>query len=150
MVKTRRSGSAFTEQQPPPADAPGLWFGLVDLDNDGDQTRDMYLDAEQLDEYPADHVIGGSWTPRDNRAHSEVLDRIYKICRQDERSSLADAETILSLTYAALAIRALATTIDPGVLLGKAIQRVLAVGYSGGDSIGVGTLRHDGLKFPRR
>jgi hypothetical protein len=40
--------------------------------------------------------------------------------------------------------------LDPGLLLGGAPQRVLAVGFDDGDSIGLGTLRPNGLTFPDR
>jgi len=45
-------------------------------------------------------------------------------------------------------VRWLAMTLDPTLLLGGAPQRVLAVGFDDGDSIGAGTLRHKGLVFP--
>ena len=35
-------------------------------------------------------------------------------------------------------------------MLGGAPERVLAVGYHDGDSIGVGTLRPEGLVFPAK
>ncbi len=143
-------GKAFTEE-PPPDDAPGLLFGLVTRSYGREEMRGISLDAGQLDDdQPDDLVIGGSWNPRDDFAYSEVLDRIYQTCHQDETSPLADAETTISLTYVALAIRALATTIDPDVLLGAATERFLAVGYPDGDCIGLGALRRDGLKFPKR
>jgi len=47
-----------------------------------------------------------------------------------------------------LAARWLATTLGPELLLGGASQRVLAVGFDEGDSIGVGLLRPEGLVFP--
>ena len=75
---------------------------------------DMHVDAGQLDdEEPDDLVIGGSWRPRNEFAHSRVLDEIYKIAHSDEDSPLADAEPVLSLAYGALAIRWLPTTLDP-------------------------------------
>lgn len=41
-------------------------------------------------------------------------------------------------------------TSDPELLLGGAPQRLIAVGFDDGDSIGVGILRADGLAFPDR
>ncbi len=62
--------------------------------------------------------------------------------------ALEAAGYILPLAYGALAARWLATTLGPELLLGGASQRVLAVGFDEGDSIGVGFLRSEGLVFP--
>jgi hypothetical protein len=140
--------TAFTEN-PPPDDVPGLWFGLIDVDRDGEPSFDMHLSGGHLDdEQPEDLVIGGSWGPRNEFAHSGVLDQIHKIAHAQEGRELEDAEYHLALAYGALAVRWLAMTLNPELLLGGAPQRVLAVGFDDGDSIGVGTLGSDGLVFP--
>lgn len=151
--------AAFSDE-PPPDDAPGLWFGLLDVDRASGPTIDMHLDAGQLnDEGLHDLVFGGAWTPSNEFAHSEVLDEIYKTSFADEGGPLGDAAYTLLLAYGALAVRYLAKTLDPSLLLGGATQRVItlasttprtqAVGYHDGDSIGIGTLRPNGLTFPR-
>jgi hypothetical protein len=140
--------TAFTED-PPADDVPGLWFGLIDVDRDGQPSFDMHLSGGHPDdEQPDDLVIGGSWEPRDEFAHSGVLDQIHKIAHAKEGRELKNAEYHLTLAYGALAVRRLAMTLNPELLLGGAPRRVLAVGFHDGDSIGVGTLRPDGLAFP--
>jgi hypothetical protein len=140
--------TAFTED-PPADDVPGLWFGLIDVDRDGQPSFDMHLSGGHPDDgQPDDLVIGGSWEPRDEFAHSGVLDQIHKIAHAKEGRELENAEYHLTLAYGALAVRRLAMTLNPELLLGGAPRRVLAVGFHDGDSIGVGTLRPEGLAFP--
>lgn len=137
--------TAFAENLPP-VDIPGLWFGLTDIERDGEDTFDMHLSAGQLDDQRPDNlVIGGSWQPPHEFACSGVLDQIHKIAHANE---MEHAEYHLTLAYGALAVRWLAMTLNPELLLGGAPQRVLAVGFHDGDSIGVGTLRSDGLAYP--
>lgn len=142
--------AAFTEK-PPPDDVPGLWFGLVEVDRGGEATLDLYVSGGHPDEEePEDRVIGGSWEPRTAYARSGVLDEVYKVAHSEEGAGarLEEADYRLGLTYAGLAVRWLAIALGPALLLGGAPQRVLAVGFDDGDSIGVGTLRPEGLVFP--
>ena len=137
--------TAFTEE-PPPDHVPGLWFGLTDVDRRGEPTLDMHVSGGYPDdEGPLDRVIGGSWEPRDEFAHSRVLDQLHRIAHAEEAQG-----PDLTLAYGALVVRWLAMTLDPQLLLGGAPQRLVAVGFDDGDSIGVGTLRPDGLAFPDR
>jgi len=140
--------AAFTEK-PPPDEVPGLWFGLVEVDRGGERCMDLYVSGGHPDdEQPGDRVIGGSWEPRRAYAHSGVLEQIYEVAHAEEGHALEAAGYILPLAYGALAARWLATTLGPELLLGGASQRVLAVGFDEGDSIGVGLLRPEGLVFP--
>lgn len=139
---------AFTED-PPPDSIPGLWFGLGHVNRAREPSLDMYVSGGYPDdEEPEDRVIGGSWQPRKAYAHSAVLDEIHKIANAEEGGALEQGEYRLALSYGGLAVRWLAMTLDPTLLLGGAPQRVLAVGFDDGDSIGAGTLRHKGLVFP--
>lgn len=140
--------AALTEE-PPPADVPGLWFGLVDVDRGGKPSLDLYVSGGHPDdEEPEDRVIGGSWDPRTAYARSRVLDEIYELAHAEEGDPLEEADYRLSLAYGGLAVRWLAMTRPPELLLGGAPHRVLAVGFDDGDSIGVGTVRREGLVFP--
>lgn len=142
--------TAFTED-PPPDTIPGLWFGLVDVNRAREPSLDLRLSGGYPDdEEPEDRVIGGSWQPRKAYARCAVLDEIHKIANAEEGGALEQAEYRLALSYGGLAVRWLATTLDTELLLGGAPQRVLAVGFDDGDSIGVGTLRPQGLVFPEK
>jgi hypothetical protein len=140
--------AAFTNE-PPGDDIPGLSFALIDLNRDGESSFDMHLEGGYPDDDEPDHlVIGGSWEPRNALANSAVLHEIHKLSQAEGHGALDDAEFRLTLAYGGLTMRWLAMTLGPELLLGGAAKRVLAVGFHDGDSIGVGTLRPDGLAFP--
>jgi len=133
--------------EPPPAAITGLWFGLVNLDRDGNQTLDMYIAGERHQSDPTAQVIGGSWQPRRAYANSHVLDRIAEATSLHDGGPLGDAEYRLGLTYGGLAVRWLAAVVDSDLLLGGAPQRVMQVGFDEGDWIPIGTLTREGLAF---
>jgi hypothetical protein len=136
---------AVFAEQPPPESVPGLWFGLTGVERGGESSFDLHLSGGYPDdEEPHDRVIGGSWQPRMEYADSIVLDQIHKIAHSED---MDDAEYQLALSYGGLVVRWLATTLSPEVLLVGAPERVLAVGFDDGDSLGIGTLRPDGLDF---
>jgi len=133
--------------EPPPAAITGLWFGLVNLDRDGNQTLDMYIAGERHQSDPTAQVIGGSWQPRRAYANSHVLDRIAEATSLHDGGPLGDAEYRLGLTYGGLAVRWLAAAVDSDLLLGGSPQRVMQVGFDEGDYIPIGTLTREGLAF---
>ncbi len=142
--------AAFTDEGPPD-DIPGLWFGLIDVDRDGESSFDMRVEGGHPDEHgPDDLVIGGSWEPQDAFANSTVLHQIHQMAHAEDDPALDDAEYRLALAYGGLVVRWLTRALSPELLLGGASERVLAVGFHDGDSIGIGTLRPDGLHFPGR
>lgn len=149
LVRLRRWLEAAFTAQPPPDDIPGLWFGIVELDRGGQSTSDLYICGGQpCEEEPEDRVLGDDWQPDTGAyAHSSVLDEIRQLTNT-ERGNLERASYLLPLAYAALAVRWLVTTLPLELLLGAATQRLVTTGFESGDSIGIGTLRPDGLVFP--
>jgi hypothetical protein len=149
VVRLREWLRAAFADAPPPEAITGLWFGIVTVDHGDGPTLDLHVSGGHPDDAePVDRVIGGSWQPTEPYARSGVLSEIGRLSRPQDGGAPEDAEYRLALTYGGLAVRWLATNLSPRLLLGAAAQRVLAVGFEDGDSIGVGTLRPGGLAFP--
>ena len=110
-----------------------------------------------------DWACAVSWKPAGAHARSQILRDIFDISYGkdglsydneglDERATrflMNDGEYPLCLAYGALAVRWLATELEPRVLLGDAQRRALFVGFDSGDLICIGELTGDGLQFSR-
>ena len=70
------------------------------------------------------------------------MDRIYRVAHDPSKDHLGnDAEYPLCLAYGILAVTGLARRVEPPVLLGKAHERALTVGFDSGDRFLLGTVR---------
>jgi hypothetical protein len=141
---------ALILRDPPPGAIDGLWFGLANPYHGDEPTSDMYVGGgEDAARDPGAWAENLTWAP-DGDARSQALDRIYRIAYGKGADGLCNrAEYPLCLAYACLAVRRLATTLPPAVLLGEAQARVIQVGYPDGDFLRIGTLTSEGLTFPR-
>ncbi|MDP8942846.1 MAG: hypothetical protein M3N16_01795 [Actinomycetota bacterium] len=141
--------------QPPPEEIDGLWFGLFEPVEDGEPTRDMDVaggtGARNDPDRWAERL---TWTPKAAHARSQVLHGIYQIAYDGLESDGwveglgNEAEHPLCLTYAGLAVRWLASTSLSELLLGRATERVIEVGFNDGDLLHLGTLTPEGWLFP--
>ena len=144
------------DDEPPDDEIDGLWFGLFNPYYEDQPTADMHIGGGVgAFEDPETWAEDLTWTPRAGRmTRSQVLHEIYRIAywnSQDDGWTPGlgnDAEHPLCLTYAALVVRWLATTLPTDLLLGGASARVLQVGFDSGDFLEIGTLSRRGLAFP--
>lgn len=151
---------------PPGASITGLWFGLFNPIRQGVPTADLYVAGSPYDSDNEEGNIPLHWRPASEEAGSPVLHGIYRIAYPDflahgdsteaakeayreamKRLLGNDAEYPLCLAYAALAVRWLATQLEPELLLGGATERVLVTGFDSGDYICIGALTESGLRF---
>lgn len=158
---------------PPDGSISGLWFGLFNPVYEGEDqgSADIYVSGSPYDPANGDWVCAVSWKPRGAYARSRVLKEVFDISygeealsyvkegvsyydkavlsEHGERFLMNDGEYPLCLAYGALAVRRLATELDPRVPLGDAQRRALFVGFDSGDLICIGELTGDGLQFSR-
>lgn len=131
----------------PPASADGYWFGLHNPYCDGgpdDAIADLYVGAAPFSAEDDDWACDMTWRSED--AESAVLRGIYDIAYSNDDGLGNDAEHPLCLAYAAMAVRHLASTLEPETLLAGAKTRHLVVGFDSGDRFTVGVIRKDGFE----
>jgi len=155
-----------------------LWFGLFNPVYEGEDSADIYVSGSPYDPANGDWACAVCWKPRGAYARSRVLKEVFDISygeeglsygeealsyveegvsyydkamlsEHGERFLMNDGEYPLCLAYGALAVRRLATELEPRVLLGDAQRRALFVGFDSGDLICIGELTGDGLQFSR-
>jgi hypothetical protein len=148
---------------PPAGEVSGLWFGLFNPVYDGEDAADIYVSGSPYDPNDPDWACAVTWKPSGAYARSRALKAIFDISYGEDglsygnegleergrRLLMNDGEYPLCLAYGALAVRWLATELEPRVLLGDAAERVLFVGFDSGDLICIGGLTSGGLDFSR-
>ncbi|MHB1557244.1 MAG: hypothetical protein ACYC61_07175 [Isosphaeraceae bacterium] len=142
--------------EPPVRPLRGLWFGLFNPCYGGrNPAANLYVCGSErfsVDPDDKDWVVGPEWWPEDRYARSAVLADLYRIAyrqgaSRDERTGCLgnDAEYPLCLGYGALAVRELLGAVEPSLLLGRADEVGVAVGFDSGDFVLLGRLVRDGL-----
>lgn len=141
-LRIRRWISEVFTAHPPGDDVTHLWFGL------GDEGNLLYVIGYPWDPFDEDRIASVVWDP-ERCADSRVLAAIVAIADADPDEGLGnDASYPLCLGYAGVTLRLALRSLAPGQQWSGTAERVVLVGFDGGDHLELGTLAQRGLLEP--
>jgi hypothetical protein len=136
---------ALFRNDPPLTKLAGLWFGLKNPIYRGTIVADMYVwGSSRFDPGDDSWAVNADWRPRNQNAHSTILESIYRIAYQPAGLG-NDAEYPLCLAYGCLAVREILQSVNPAEILGTSDQLGIEVGFNGGDFLTIGKLTKSGF-----
>jgi hypothetical protein len=134
--------------EPPTMPLRGLWFGIFNPGESIDEVRaDFYISgSERFDanSQTNEWAVRPVWWPEHRYAGSKVMASIYRIAYCDGGLK-NDAEYLLCLGYAALAVRELLNTVNPSMVFDVVGPVGVVVGFDSGDWMQLGRLTRTGL-----
>jgi hypothetical protein len=134
--------------EPPGPSIVAFWFGLFEeMEADGEETCRLYVSGSpRFDERDWACWDDDSYLHEGRYAGSQVLQSLHQLLAAGGEAARDAGGVVLPLGYAGLAVTELCRTVDPGLLLGAAESRHVAVGWDSGDCIVLGTVRRDGWR----
>lgn len=143
--QVRRWVPDLLDEEPPPSDLSGLWFGLVNPITAGTVRSDIHLvGTRDYDPDDADYewTLTGIYYPA-AYANPSCLEQLYAIAYENEHGLGNDAEWALALAFCCAAT---AYALEPlnAVSVSASGRRIgIAAGFDDGDFLALGELTRD-------
>lgn len=145
LVSLGRWLEKLLRSEPPDRSVTGLYFGLFNpASEDGVPSADIYVAGaiHGPGEWLAD--VGEHWWPVGRYAHSDLLDRVYRIA-YGEGGLENEAEYPVLLGFGVLAAKRLCQELSGQLLTGGRTELWIAAGWESGDILTLGRLTPAGL-----